>query len=268
MGDWFLLFDPAAEVDANLVEALADVLVAWGVDLLKLVEQTGLVPQDVEAGVEVAEELVFFFGKSGSEQAFEQVVEAGDDAVAEGKFVVSGEFVEDGHVPGDQIVGFLDDGQFGHGFSIPGKGPEQLLSCPGSDWTWGLKGFASRVDEAEPGYQRRPSCPGSAWVCRLGGSASGVDEAEPREGVPRRSLGTRMDEKKSIRQRRQRQQRARGQKSRGLGKNPGSGATHSKTEAEVAVPARVVEANSRAAIPRVVVPGTAAQQASCGFFVT
>jgi len=63
------------------------------------VQQANLQAQQIEAGIERL-------------QALQQVVEAGDETIAEGKAVIAGQAVEQRHKQLDQIHGGLDDRQF------------------------------------------------------------------------------------------------------------------------------------------------------------
>ncbi len=111
-----LLFDPATEIGADVVDEAGDVFVAAGLEESEVFEEAGLVTEDVEAVVEGLELGELAGGVADLDEAFEEIVEAADEAFPEGEFVVAGELVEDGDVPANEVVGLLDDGEVsGHG---------------------------------------------------------------------------------------------------------------------------------------------------------
>jgi predicted HAD superfamily Cof-like phosphohydrolase len=87
-------------------------LVAAIIDQLEVVQQADLQAQQIKAGVEVFEALQLGGGVARGDQAFQQVVEALHQAIAEAKAVIAGQAVEQGHEPLDQIHGGLDNRQF------------------------------------------------------------------------------------------------------------------------------------------------------------
>ena len=111
-----LLLDPTAEIGADVVDEAGDVFVAAGLEEAEVFEEAGLVAEDVESVVEGLELSELGGGIADLDEAFEEVVEAGDEAFSQGEFVITRELVEDGDIPADEVVGLLDDGEVGgHG---------------------------------------------------------------------------------------------------------------------------------------------------------
>lgn len=82
---------------------------------MEVEQKARLVTQNVEFSVEGFEAIEFVGLVASLDQGFEQVVEVGDDAIAQQELVIAGEAIENGDVPGDQIVGLLDNWKFrGH----------------------------------------------------------------------------------------------------------------------------------------------------------
>lgn len=59
---------------------------------------------------------------AGDDEVFQEVVEDVDHALAKVKFMVFGKAVENGNIPFDEVVGFLDNWQFIHGRDLVNLG--------------------------------------------------------------------------------------------------------------------------------------------------
>ncbi len=165
--------------------------------------------QDVKFGVEGFEAIKLVGLVAGLDEGFKQVVESSSDAIAQEKFVVAGEAVENGDVPADEVVGFLDDGEFG--------------------WQGhrGIEGYSS--------LDRRTT------LCFSGSPARKIKKNRSR--FEQKIKNCKEQEGKTVKG----------------NSSPGGGRDNPKPADVERVVGIVVVPVSRAAVPRIVVPGTAAQ---------
>ena len=63
----FLVFDPTAEFNADIVEEFANILIAFAFHQLKIEQEAGLVPQQIEPDVEFFESFEFVVAVAGKD---------------------------------------------------------------------------------------------------------------------------------------------------------------------------------------------------------
>lgn len=104
------------------MDLFAGVFVALFLHEVQVKEQASLVSEDVYLGVQTFQDGNFIAAVAGDDEVFQEVVEDVDHALAKAKFMLFGKAVENGEIPFDKVVGFLNNRQFIHGRKLVNLG--------------------------------------------------------------------------------------------------------------------------------------------------
>ena len=111
--------DEAGEARPEIAERLfgdggdqpAGMFIALDINQFELMEQADLQLDHHDMGLERFEDGELGAGIAGVHQLFEQVIEIGDQAITEAEFMLTGQAMQQGNKPTDQIEAGFDDRQ-------------------------------------------------------------------------------------------------------------------------------------------------------------